>query len=72
MTPTLLENTEQTRKAAQVALDMQKSSKERNQLGQFSTPTALALQMAELGSEQLPARGPVRFFDPGFYRNDRC
>ena len=64
MMPNVLENIEQTRNAAQVALDAQKSAQERNQLGQFATPTGLALQMAELGSEYLAPRCPVRFMDP--------
>ena len=62
--PNLLENTEQARNMIQVALNAQKSARERNRLGQFATPTELAVQMSELGKEQLAGRCPVRFMDP--------
>jgi hypothetical protein len=54
------------RQAAQHALDCLRSAAERNRLGQFATPAPLALDMAHLGKSLLPARGPVRFLDPGF------
>lgn len=64
MTLKSLENTERARNAAHVALDAQKSAQERNRLGQFATPTGLALQMAELGRDQLATHCPVRLMDP--------
>jgi adenine-specific DNA-methyltransferase len=65
MMPDVLESAEQARNVAQVALDARKSARERNQLGQFATPTRLALQMAELASEHLTSRCAIRFLDPG-------
>jgi hypothetical protein len=57
--------TEQRRQAAQVAIDSRRSLPERNRLGQFATPYALALEIAQFmanvvgrGSEQ------IRFADP--------
>lgn len=48
----------------QVALDAQKSRAERNRLGQFATPTALALDLLRYAKRLLPSRGGVRFLDP--------
>ncbi len=64
MMPKALENAEQARNAAHVALDVRKSAQERNRLGQFVTPTGLALQMAELGRDQLAKNCLIRFLDP--------
>ncbi len=41
------ETWERTRLAEQAELDSRKSPSERNALGQFATPSALALEMAE-------------------------
>src|ERR671931_297628 len=60
-----LDQREQLRQNVQAELDKQKTAVERNRLGQFATPTGLALQLAELGKEHLPSRQPVRFLDPG-------
>ncbi len=64
MMATALAGAEQARKIAQVVLDGQKSAQRRNQLGQFSTPPDLAVEMAKLGRDQLPVSGPIRFLDP--------
>jgi hypothetical protein len=55
---------EQRRCDLQVELDSQKSQAERNRLGQFATPTQLARDVVAYGLDLLPARAPVRFFDP--------
>lgn len=65
MTHTVLDSTERARSVAQAALDARNSAQDRNQRGQFATPSRLALDMAQLASEQLAARCPVRFMDPG-------
>lgn len=64
MMPDALDTVELARNAAQVALDAGKSGAVRNQLGQFATPSGLAVQMAELAKEQLGGRCLVRFLDP--------
>ncbi len=56
---------ETQRQTIQVAIDARKSAKERNRLGQFATPNALAVGIAQyvqsvLGSTQ----GNIRFADP--------
>lgn len=55
---------EQQRVALQTALDGQKTQAERNRLGQFATPTALARDVLAYGLSLLPKSEPVRFFDP--------
>ena len=55
---------EEQRLALQAALDGQKTQLERNKLGQFATPTALARDVLTFGLSLLPKREPVRFFDP--------
>lgn len=55
---------EQRRSALQVELDGQKSQAERNKMGQFATPTALARDVLAYGLSLLPKGAPVRFFDP--------
>lgn len=55
---------EQRRCALQAELDGQKSQAERNKLGQFATPTALARDVLAYGLSLLPKGAPVRFFDP--------
>lgn len=53
---------ETRREAFQAELDAQKSAAERNRLGQFATPRALALEITRY-VETLVAR-PIRFADP--------
>lgn len=59
-----LRTLEVARQAAQQDLDTAKSAKERNVLGQFATPSELAVQMAEVGREQLLPDSDVRLVDP--------
>lgn len=55
---------EDQRLALQAALDGKKTQAERNKLGQFATPTALARDVLAYGLSLLPKTEPVRFFDP--------
>ncbi|MGP8175519.1 MAG: Eco57I restriction-modification methylase domain-containing protein [Terracidiphilus sp.] len=55
---------EQRRLSLQAQLDGLKVQAERNRLGQFATPTALAREIMEYAAELLPARSPVHFLDP--------
>lgn len=56
-------NREQHRLELQARLDSQKTQLERNRLGQFATPTALADEILHYAKTLLP-RGDVRFLDP--------
>lgn len=55
---------EKTRLALQEHLDSQKSQAERNRLGQFATPPALAQHIMAEAIRLLPAETPIRFLDP--------
>jgi adenine-specific DNA-methyltransferase len=55
---------EECRVALQAELDAAKTQKERNQLGQFATPTGLALDILGYAHEHLPKKVRVRFLDP--------
>lgn len=55
---------EAQRLALQAELDAEKSQAERNRLGQFATPTPLAIEIATHGASLLPARTAVDFLDP--------
>lgn len=55
---------EEYRLTLQAALDAEKSQHERNRLGQFSTPTALARDVVAYGLGLLPDHVPIRFLDP--------
>lgn len=57
---------ESERLSLQRRLDAQKSQVDRNQLGQFSTPTALAREIVEYGLSLLASEQPIRFLDPAF------
>jgi predicted RNA methylase len=59
-----IEQVEQERLEAQSRLDAQKSQAERNRLGQFATPTALAVDILRYAKTLLPERSKVRFLDP--------
>jgi hypothetical protein len=60
----VFETLERDRQARQVKLDEQRDQGERNQLGQFATPEALALQMVQLARQLWRPTDPVRFLDP--------
>jgi hypothetical protein len=50
----------------QLRLDQAKTALERNKLGQFATPTALAHDILERAHHYLPEDAPVTFLDPAF------
>jgi len=52
------------RLVVQEALDNRRTRAERNELGQFATPPALALEMAKYARELLPKKAAIRFLDP--------
>lgn len=55
---------ERKRLALQTSLDAEKSQVERNRLGQFATPTALAEDIVRYAASLLPAAANVHFLDP--------
>jgi adenine-specific DNA-methyltransferase len=57
---------EEKRLVLQLERDAAKTQSERNQLGQFATPTALALDIVAYAKRLLPLNVPVRFLDPAF------
>ena len=57
---------EEQRVALQAELDSAKSQSERNRMGQFATPAALALEMLQYANEFLENAPQIRFIDPGF------
>jgi len=57
---------ENQRLTLQATLDAVKSLAERNRLGQFATPTDLAVDILAYAKKLLPAGEPVRFLDPAF------
>lgn len=59
-----IEAKEKERVALQASLDSKKSQTERNRLGQFATPTALAEDMLRYAASLLPAGTQIRFLDP--------
>jgi hypothetical protein len=60
-----IEALEQQRLELQARLDGGKTPEERNRLGQFATPTALARDILRYGIDHLPPEEPIRFLDPG-------
>jgi methylase of polypeptide subunit release factors len=50
----------------QAQLDSAKTQEERNRIGQFATPTALATDILTCARSLLPYDAPVRFLDPAF------
>lgn len=57
-------NLEIERLKVQGILDNKKTQEERNRLGQFATPTKLALEMLEYTRILLPFNSEIRFLDP--------
>ena len=57
---------EDKRLTLQAKLDTARPRAERNRLGQFATPTGLAMDMLAYARKIMPARPKVRFLDPGF------
>ena len=62
---TLSDYIEAERLNLQALLDEQKTSEDRNRMGQFATPTALAREIVAHGVSLLPEGERVRFLDPG-------
>ncbi|NQU75019.1 MAG: SAM-dependent DNA methyltransferase [Planctomycetes bacterium] len=60
------EEIEQRRVELQAGLDSAKSQAQRNKLGQFATPMALAEDILRAAKSLLPKGCPVRFLDPAF------
>jgi len=58
--------TESTRILRQLELDRAKTQTERNKLGQFATPIALATDILKYAKTLLPCDFKVRFLDPAF------
>lgn len=56
---------EQDRVALQVSLDRQRLSNVRNSFGQFSTPTALAMDIVSLTLSNCDAKDGMTFIEPG-------
>ena len=59
-----IDDLEKQRQAIQAELDSQKTQAERNRLGQFATPTTLALDIIRYARKLLPSGKKVRFLDP--------
>jgi predicted RNA methylase len=57
---------EASRLKVQKHLDSSKTQAERNKLGQFATPGALATDILEYARKILPADLNIRFLDPAF------
>jgi predicted RNA methylase len=55
---------EQERLTLQHTLDASKTSSERNRLGQFATPPALATDILCCAQQLIPPHQPIRFLDP--------
>ena len=55
---------ELVRIAVQGRLDEEKTARERNKLGQFATPSALAVEMLDYARALLPPQLDIRFLDP--------
>ena len=62
---TNIEELEEQRIALQAKLDGDKTSEDRNRMGQFATPTALAREILTHGIRLLPENAHIRFLDPG-------
>ncbi len=60
-----IEQSEQMRLALQARLDGEKTQPERNRLGQFATPSALATDILTHARNIIPKQADVRFLDPG-------
>jgi hypothetical protein len=60
-----IEAVEEKRLALQAELDGEKTSDDRNRMGQFATPTDLAREILSHGIRLLPKDKKISFFDPG-------
>ncbi|MGO9021041.1 MAG: hypothetical protein ACLQVJ_22080 [Syntrophobacteraceae bacterium] len=64
MTKDLLGLKEQKRIEFQAVLDAAKTQAERNRMGQFATPPALALEILAYAKKLMPWAHKIRFLDP--------
>jgi hypothetical protein len=64
--PKVLNALERRRTKLQAALDLGKTQSERNRLGQFATPPALAEDIVRYAKTLLAPGVPVHFLDPAF------
>lgn len=55
---------EARRLAVQAELDAARNQADRNRMGQFATPTELAVEMLQYANTVLDDTTPVRFIDP--------
>jgi adenine-specific DNA-methyltransferase len=55
---------ERRRLVVQTQLDGKKTASERNKMGQFATPSALAQDILRFAGELLPTQDSIRFLDP--------
>lgn len=62
--PRTIETKESERLALQASLDAEKTQAERNRLGQFATPSALAVDILRYAASLMPQAAKVRFLDP--------
>src|SRR5216684_7078801 len=62
----MTDSKEAERQTLQDRLDAAKTQRERNKLGQFATPTALAADILRFARSQRSPRSTVRFLDPAF------
>jgi len=60
-----IDKMEVRRLALQAEIDGKKTPEDRNRMGQFATPTALAREILAHGVSLLPEGQPIRFLDPG-------
>ena len=60
-----IDKIEARRLALQAKLDGKKTPEDRNRMGQFATPSALAREILAHGVNLLPEGQPIRFLDPG-------
>jgi adenine-specific DNA-methyltransferase len=60
----IIDEIEQQRLALQADLDAKKTQAERNRLGQFATPTPLAVDILKCAYSLIPQKEKVRFLDP--------
>ena len=61
-----LDTIEEKRLLLQQKLDTEKTSQQRNILGQFATPTDLAIEILHYAQTLIPDSEPIRFLDPAF------
>jgi len=60
----MVHHLEVTRQTIQIELDARKSQAQRNRLGQFATPAALALDVLKACKALMPLRSKISFLDP--------